>query len=70
MEYIARAVANARSDPNLKRQDQLTQLEEKLEVAQVQMDIYNTIKQRAGYETYLDELQSRLFDITEASLTD
>ncbi|KAK9759808.1 hypothetical protein K7432_016807 [Basidiobolus ranarum] len=69
IEYLSRAVGNAKSfAPGISREDGiqfLHELEEKLEVAQVQMDIYHGIKRSGAHLDALAELDTKLFDVTQ-----
>ncbi|BGP18726.1 hypothetical protein JCM10213_009205 [Rhodosporidiobolus nylandii] len=75
VEYLSLAVGNAKSQiPSTSRGDAvqfLTDVEEKLEVAQVQIEIFRAIEDGAGglasdeRQQWLEKVEDRLFTITE-----
>ncbi|KAK9723027.1 hypothetical protein K7432_002235 [Basidiobolus ranarum] len=69
IEYLSLAIGNSKGfTPGGSRESESqfsNELEEKLEVAQVQMDIYNAIKQSGEHLDSLTELDGQLFDITQ-----
>lgn len=76
VEYLSLAVGNAKSQvPSTSRGDTvqfLTEVEEKLEVAQVQIEIYRAIEEgklpQDEKQQWLDKVEDRLFTISEVSL--
>lgn len=79
LEYLSLASSNAKAqfpDPAM-RQDIitfLTEIDEKLEVGAVQVEVFRTIEQLGDLEerqkdVFLKKLQERLFSVTEVSLT-
>lgn len=78
MEYLTLAVANAKSHPiSVGGRHEtaiafLTDLEEKLEVAQVQLEVYQTLLPHVGDAPEVAErvklLSERLFTMTEVSV--
>ncbi|ORY01953.1 nucleoporin-domain-containing protein [Basidiobolus meristosporus CBS 931.73] len=66
IEYLTLAVGNSKSTSGRKNSSQfLAELEEKQEVALVQLDIYNAIKSSGDHLDSLGELDTQLFDITQ-----
>lgn len=73
VEYLSLAVGNAKSQiPSSSRGDAvqfLTDVEEKLEVAQVQIEIFRAIEEskmpQDEKQHWLDKVEDRLFTITE-----
>ncbi|GAA5993501.1 hypothetical protein JCM10908_000619 [Rhodotorula pacifica] len=73
VEYLSLAVGNAKSQvPSKSRGDTvqfLTEIEEKLEVAQVQIEIYRAIEEgklpQDEKQQWLDKVEDRLFTISE-----
>lgn len=73
VEYLSLAVGNAKSQvPSTSRGDTvqfLTEIEEKLEVAQVQIEIFRAIEEgnlpQDEKQQWLDKVEDRLFTISE-----
>jgi nuclear pore complex protein Nup155 len=75
VEYLSLAVGNAKSQFPSTRGDAvqfLTDVEEKLEVAQVQIEIYRAIEDLdlspAEKRQWLDKVEDRLFTISEVRI--
>lgn len=74
VEYLSLAVGNAKSQFPSTRGDAvqfLTEVEEKLEVAQVQIEIYRAIEESDLSEEerrqWLDKIEDRMYTISEVS---
>ncbi|KAJ1676056.1 hypothetical protein EV182_000049 [Spiromyces aspiralis] len=68
LEYLSLAISNVRSaihfQSNTQSQQLLKDLEDKLEVGLIQMDIYNMVKQSGNHEL-LKKLDDQLFDVSD-----
>ncbi|KAI8929792.1 Non-repetitive/WGA-negative nucleoporin C-terminal-domain-containing protein [Entophlyctis helioformis] len=67
LEYLTKAVTNAKSSSGFEyagNQELLSQLTDELDVARVQLEIYQRLQSMVDVDDYLDELNSGLLDVT------